>query len=67
LPDLGVWVETKGLINPLDELDLPTVAQYLKEHRQERLFMYKRNKAYIITPNGFREIAIEKFWTELMS
>ncbi len=65
LPKLGVWVEVKGILQPIDELQLPQVATVLKQ-RDELLFVYQSdNKASLITENGFESITHQELWKHL--
>lgn len=62
LPDCKCWVEVKGQVDSRDHLLLREVAQYLKEQRKHRLFMYMRSKAFLVSADGFRSVTHEAFW-----
>ena len=62
LPDFKTWVEVKGRFEPRDDYLLRDVATYLKNERQERLFVYTQSKCFAVSPSRFTEIERARFW-----
>jgi hypothetical protein len=65
LPDLKCWVEVKGRFEARDDLLLPLAATALKNERGERLFLYMKTRAYLVTTKGFEPLSHDDFWTAI--
>jgi hypothetical protein len=65
LPKLGVWVEVKGIMQPIDEIQFPQIAQVVKQ-RDELFFVYQSdNKAFSVTVLGLQQITHRELWEQL--
>jgi hypothetical protein len=66
LPELKCWVEVKGRLEPRDDYLLKDVAAYLRQTRNERLFIYTQSKAFIVTAREFRPLTLAEFWSKII-
>ena len=68
LPEFKAWIEVKGRFEPRDEYLLKSVADYLKQEREERLFVYtQQGKCYKVNATRFSPIERKNFWQRLIS
>ncbi len=65
LPDCKSWVEVKGQVDSRDHLYLREVADMVGRERHQRLFMYTRKRAFVVSAGNFREITHDEFWAML--
>lgn len=67
LPDLRIWVEVKGTFEARDNYQLPAVALYLQNQRQEQLYVYTQTKAFRVNTDSFASMNHKDFWEILVS
>ncbi|MBN2305995.1 MAG: hypothetical protein JXQ72_16050 [Anaerolineae bacterium] len=67
LPDLKCWVEVKGRFDSRESLLLPNVALNLKRDRGERLFLYMKDRAYLVGPRHYQELTHDELWDAIQN
>ena len=66
LPDFGIWVEVKGMMDARDEFMLQECADYLQETRMDLLYVYSNNrKMPLVHDDSLEYLWPGKFWDML--